>query len=64
VDEEHQGAAEAMKCDYCERVASHYITYEGIHHVCEKHWQTILELAGKRLLGTDFQDALEKRRGK
>ena len=52
-----------MKCGYCEREAAGYITYEGMHRVCEKHRTIILELAGKGLMGLDFQTELEKRRG-
>ena len=52
-----------MKCDYCERKAIGYVTYEGLHNVCEMHKSIILELAEKGLIGIKFQDALEKTRG-
>jgi len=50
----------SAKCDYCERKAVGVVTYEGLHRVCEKHRQIILELAEKGLLGIDFQRELEK----
>lgn len=50
-----------MKCDYCERKAVGWVTYEGLHRVCEKHRQIIFELAGKGLIGLDFQRELEER---
>ena len=48
------------KCDYCERKAEGYVTYEGVHRVCDKHRRIILELAGKGLLGIYFQREVEK----
>jgi|GEM_PF-4568604 len=51
-----------MKCDYCERKAEGYITYEGLHRVCEKHRDIILGLAEKGLRGIDFQSELDKTR--
>jgi hypothetical protein len=54
---------EGEGCDYCERKAVGWVTYEGLHRVCEKHRQIIFELAEKGLLGIDFQRELEERGG-
>ena len=49
-----------QSCDYCDRKATAYVDYEGLHRVCEKHHQIIFGLSWKGVRGIDFQKELEK----